>query len=868
MTIPTTIREELANIRTLMSGVEDSLRTIEAALPPVPPVITLSAPPDDLTEDNPTVEITATLSVPWTTGIQVDVAIRADDPATVDDDLQEIIIPAGQVSGSVNVTVTQFPEFGATPLRKVYVGIWNASDGTFTLEPLSFIVRSVVEPPPPEPLVVTLEVDKNALTLAESDGVVTLTAKISDVLDTDFVVPLEFSGTAVLEEDYTCPDSITIPAGRTEAAALVVAFDDIEVEGDEEITISVVPSDQYVTIDSSSVNLVIVDDDEEPPPPPPPPPPTELTRKYKFLIPDDVLDRIAAAPGLWADVVKSAESDGTADMRVADRLICSALIYQIGDTLRPSKYTVEQHRDRAIAAMLTLCEKPLPTGGAHYDYGYCHPVVLGYDWLRDALTDEQKVIIRGRIVEALDVTLYSPGFNRFWRGYNLDAGCGMVPALAIDGETDIDYVAIYKEAWWAGAPEGKNGVGGLYNREYERDWQEGGGSREGWSYLADQVSIVLARHFWETSTGDRESLNYPWLENLPLLLMHQSYQMPQYSSAGKLTGYRPFCLPWFGYGGEYWIQAGFAYQLAAGTGSRDPQIAALAAWLLTRWAYSRVTTCEEVIFRVLIGDPRVQPKSPEELGLPLDYTTAGTGYHYDRTDWSDDATRVFFGAGETPVRDFPRGNVSIWSKGLPLIASRTAQYSHHYGGTDRQNVIYLIAADGTQIRPTGGSSTPDRRKLGSFKQVGDWFVADMTGFYSPRLISLLRRTWTWDREANVITLLDEIAGADGLKPVAIWNTPLLPVVGENEVTFTNGKATALMTFDRTPAEIVVRGGETDDLFCQLYDGTLDRPEGIANKFRSATREWQIQVGGFYAVYTVPPMDEDGVFRIRTTIKVK
>jgi hypothetical protein len=91
-------------------------------------------------------------------------------------------------------------------------------------------------------------------------------------------------------------------------------------------------------------------------------------------------------------------------------------------------------------------------------------------------------------------------------------------------------------------------------------------------------------------------------------------------------------------------------------------------------------------------------------------------------------------------------------------------------------------------------------------------------------------------------------------------------MGSEEVSFFNGIATGVMTFDAAPAEVTLRGGETDDLMAQDYDGTLYNVAGLA-EFKKLPRAQQIFLGGYYTVYVTPSL-VDGVYRLVTTIRVQ
>lgn len=921
--------------------------------PPVLPVVTISGNLIELSEDNPSTTITATLDKAAETDVSVGLGYRGVEHMSSD----PLTIPAGSLSAATSIKVWNIPDADA----QLSVSIINVFGGA-TFDPNASLNYLVKAKKPPEPLLVTLSTDSSALTLPESGGAVKITASISHALPEDFDVPLQFAGTATSDLDYVCPRSITIPAGQTEATVGLESLNDTIVEGEETIQVQVVPSDKYVLIGSSEVMLRLIDDDVEPirlslstsrtellenggiltltltasrpvgddgliaqlvfegtaerdvdydaesvieinpgettgfinvtadidevvegsesivvrlkqsdeyeiaigsvvitlvdddkPPP--------EVKPALMLPPEEYVDRIT--PAVWALVIKYAEvpdpATGTlSDIRMADRCLCAAAIARCG-LLPIGKYKLTntmQYGVVAIKSLLAMCQKPINTAGSHYDYTHVHPVALGYSWLREFMLDDERKTVVARIAEALEATIGGKlALDKFWSGYNLDAGCGMMLAQAIQGETDKDYVKAWHDCWWSG---------NLYNMEYKATWQPDGGSREGWPYLADQAALAFCRAAYDSGTGDTTSLDLAWFNRIPLLLLHQVMQVPQFSTTGKLTGYRPFPVPNYEYGGRYLWQPGLAYLLAAGTGNHDKTIAALSAYLLSRWPYAQTTGCEELIFKCLIGDPRVKPQSPEELGLPLDYTTRVTGYHYDRSDWRDDdkTIRVYFGCGEALVRNEPRGDVMVMVGGFPLISARTGIYQHDYSGPERMNVILLWDTKAKAfLQRLGGTQIPSRKQTNTFRQDGTKFIAELQGLY-PGKASLIRRTF--ERQGNVITLLDEVQCADGIVPVITWNTPLEPVVGDG-VTLSNGIATALMTFDAKP-DILVRGGEADGLYSLQFDGSLHAGE-IDSAWKAATRAEQIRAGGFYTVYVTPPL-VDGVYRLETRIEVK
>jgi len=606
-----------------------------------------------------------------------------------------------------------------------------------------------------------------------------------------------------------------------------------------------------------------------PPPQDNPGPPGTYTVKSghpRIYWHDDIAARVSAAPEIMTRILSFAESDSTLTHVVIGRALCCAAIHRMG--LLPNfkyQYTRSQYVQRGITSLLEICAEPINLAGTHYAINHLHPVAIGYDWFFDVLTEEQRVLIRNRLVEALTAS-YGQKNDLLWCGYNHDSGVGMTLALAIHGETNIDWVGRYwRENWWSSPPASANGRGGLWNRQYERDWLAGGGYREDWGYLGNQISIAAARHAWETATGDTQSLDYPFLTRNSQLYLHQTHRVPEVDSKGIVTAVRLWNMQTCCAGGG-WETHGAAFWFAAGTGSRDTTTAALSSWLLNQYSYSGQTAFEEFFWRCVVGDPRVKPKSPGELGLPLDYTTASTGFHYDRTDWNDDATRVFFGCSEQLYRATAVGDVLIWSKGLPVIGHRNDLYAHSYSGNGRLTLPQIReVATGKLIPALGGDGTPIRKKAASLTRAGDVYTADLSQLF-PETATRYIRKFAFDRATQTVTITDEADCAPGYVPCATWGVPERPVLTDSWIKFTNGTATAEMTFDAVPAEVTLRGGEVDGLWAEDYDRSLYNVASTA-QWQKLSRSDQILMGGYYTVY-VTPAKVGGTYRLTTTIKVR
>ena len=173
--------------------------------------------------------------------------------------------PSGPVGASVaysntNSTVTIV---NTTPLENetVYTvsvspGAWGAGgEGLKTAFSLSFTTEPFV------PVNVTLSAD--ATSVDEDNGMVSVTATLSETLDKDVTANLAFGGTATGGGvDYTASaSSVVIPAGEGSAAITISGVQDGEIEGIETIEISISSVENAIEITPQELSLTINDDD-------------------------------------------------------------------------------------------------------------------------------------------------------------------------------------------------------------------------------------------------------------------------------------------------------------------------------------------------------------------------------------------------------------------------------------------------------------------------------------------------------------------------------------------------------------------------------------------------------------------------------
>lgn len=103
-------------------------------------------------------------------------------------------------------------------------------------------------------------------TIEEDGGIVTVTAHLSRVNETDVSVKLEFSGSATGErDDYTVStDTIIIPAGSRSGNTLITAVGDTDMEEDETVVINIGSAVNAARGDGSQVTATIIQSDPRP----------------------------------------------------------------------------------------------------------------------------------------------------------------------------------------------------------------------------------------------------------------------------------------------------------------------------------------------------------------------------------------------------------------------------------------------------------------------------------------------------------------------------------------------------------------------------------------------------------------------------
>ena len=227
----------------------------------VEPTVALSVDTDTVAEAGGQAIVTATLSAAATDPVTV--ALAFSGTATPTDDYTnsgtEIVIPAGDTTGSVTVTAVddEVDDDDETVVVDIDTVTGATEDGD---QQVTVTIADDDDAPLPT---VALSVDPDAI--AEAGGEATVTATLSAAAATDVTVTLAYSGTATPADDYTNSGAeIVIAAGDTTGSVTVTAVDD-EVDDDDETVVVDIDTVTGATEDGDQqVTVTIADDDDAP----------------------------------------------------------------------------------------------------------------------------------------------------------------------------------------------------------------------------------------------------------------------------------------------------------------------------------------------------------------------------------------------------------------------------------------------------------------------------------------------------------------------------------------------------------------------------------------------------------------------------
>jgi len=269
---------------------------------------------------------------------------------------------------------------------------------------------------------------------------------------------------------------------------------------------------------------------------------------------------------------------------------------------------------------------------------------LAYDWTADLLTPEEKKQVFEQLRSLPGMRAKPQGEHAWYQndGY-ARGGTPYRPLVALAAHGDsVD------DAWCAE----------ILDRAYGEDLEVRGpyGPLSGRGYLDVLKSIALdtggsqaGNHGTSPTTGYTSM----YLTGSPLVLA--AWETATGERLFERCNYFRYLPYWLAYESDRWIFQGesdketLAY-VPSGVGLAvleyvtgvyrdiEPNMAALAAWHLKEFGTQKYT----LIPRLILGDLRVEPKSPEELGLPTAAYLRGADCFFSMSSWAPDASRIRF----------------------------------------------------------------------------------------------------------------------------------------------------------------------------------------------------------------------------------
>lgn len=244
--------------------------------------------------------------------------------------------------------------------------------------------------------------------------------------------------------------------------------------------------------------------------------------------------------------------------------------------------------------------------------------ILMYDWLHSLMTNEQRELAQDVILENIAV---DEDPIRYFHSRNWDyiGSWKVIAALALDNEWAVSKREDLLSPEYGRFKVYRGALDILTQNALSSggSWHAGNQSNALSGYESGYTSLggPLVLRAWETATGQSMFSKTTFFDRLP------------YDVAMTRRNVQP------GFEGRYGPPA-----LEFCTGTTGAESASLARWLIDQ--VGRRTYF--VPLDMLIGDLRVEPKSPDELNLPLYGYMDGGNCVYVRSDWSDDSTNYLF----------------------------------------------------------------------------------------------------------------------------------------------------------------------------------------------------------------------------------
>ncbi len=501
---------------------------------------------------------------------------------------------------------------------------------------------------------------------------------------------------------------------------------------------------------------------------------------------EEIVARAKAAPKLWQRVIATAERGESEEMVLA----CAA-IHQLG-RIPGFEYALnrEGYGRKGVTGLMALIEHKPPR--AFFGPGYQLGLPCGYDWLHPLLSEAQKRAIVEELIRLSGLeTKPLNGINGPVGGPRMTNGL----AFCGDGVDDAAAREIvertFRKVWWN--PDRK----GLFSTVLQMVlYLEGGGWEEGMSYFPCNYRIFPHVAIWKTATGQDYFARMGYFRNVPYWMAHAV--VPQASpgigrtiSLFRYSAERVGSHPWLLLEGMVFAATGYLKDC-------DPAGAALARWWFDRHGAALEKLRYGLVFGLLLGDPRVEGRSPAELKLPRTLVMPGMGLVYMRSSWSDADAAVLAFANNRFARYRAEGHncFSLWKNGGALFPFRGRVAGHRYfqpQAVPFNNVAFYRGTEVVTVSPRV-AAPPTRSAVGSALDIGplevhsvpghlDYVVGDCGRGFPKGQVKRCERTLIYLRPerpggADHIVLRDRTqTTSPELVPHAIFQSILEPKVG-------------------------------------------------------------------------------------------
>jgi len=314
-------------------------------------------------------------------------------------------------------------------------------------------------------------------------------------------------------------------------------------------------------------------------------------------------------------------------------------------------------RDQAITRLLSgdIAKWGFPLHDVQWMFAWA----TTYDWLSDSLTQQQREVAWKRVKNKMggNIAGYKKKTNAKPFEFNHNDSWGRTPrpyeaavAIAIHGDGVDDALAEFILGQIASGHES------FLSPHAMLDWL---------NLMALDTGGSQASHDTDNVTG------YAGMYAFPCMLYHGYWESATGENLWSRSNFFRFFPLWNVYDNDAPLRNnGLAImEVVAGRyRNSDPDMAALAAWYLAQFGRNEISNCL-LLPRLIWGDKRVKPKSPEELGLPLAKHLRGADCFVSRSSWADDATIVNVA---TRTLDHLRyepspGVISIYRAGKPIL---------------------------------------------------------------------------------------------------------------------------------------------------------------------------------------------------------